>query len=33
MKMEHSICAPFDGEIKEVCFEVGDQVEEGMNFC
>ncbi|MCB1828951.1 MAG: acetyl-CoA carboxylase biotin carboxyl carrier protein subunit, partial [Gammaproteobacteria bacterium] len=29
MKMEHSICAPFDGEVREICFAVGDQVEEG----
>ena len=29
MKMEHTVSAPFDGEVRELCFGVGEQVEEG----
>ncbi len=29
MKVEHTIRAPFDGFVSEVCFEIGDLVNEG----
>ncbi|MEZ4386154.1 MAG: acetyl/propionyl/methylcrotonyl-CoA carboxylase subunit alpha [Candidatus Krumholzibacteriia bacterium] len=29
MKMQYSICAPHDGEVKELLYQVGDQVQEG----
>jgi 3-methylcrotonyl-CoA carboxylase alpha subunit len=30
MKMEHTICAPGDGEVHEIYFSVGDMVDEGL---
>mgnify|MGYP002845456401 CR=1 FL=1 len=29
MKVEHTIRAPYDGFVSEVCFEIGDLVNEG----
>lgn len=30
MKMEHTICAPVDGVVREVCYHVGETVDEGV---
>lgn len=30
MKMEHAIVAPYDGQIKEICFKINDTVQEGQ---
>jgi 3-methylcrotonyl-CoA carboxylase alpha subunit len=29
MKMEHTICAPTDGTVREICYRVGETVDEG----